>query len=292
MKLFSFDTVLKAFYAAGLCLVLAVLVTGLPYYLLTLPERPHSDMHTQLKPAGIWGHGLGIIGTAMVLLLLLYSARKRLLMGLRFGTLRRWLDIHIFFGIMGPLLITLHTAMKFNGIVSISYFSMLAVAFSGVFGRYVYMQIPRDNRGHALGLEDARENVAGIQRALVEDLDASPEAIGAIEEFASRAGATAGSKFRGILVSMRDDLTINRRARRLRRRLTGGPNPVPKNIVNQVIALARESSILQRRVALLDSMSDLLHYWHVFHKPFAYVMLFIMVIHVGVAVAFGYTWIF
>jgi hypothetical protein len=292
MKLFSFDTVLKAFYAAGICLVLAVLVTGLPYYLLTLPERPHSDMHTQLKPAGIWGHGLGIIGTAMVLLLLLYSARKRLLMGLRFGTLRRWLDIHIFFGIMGPLLITLHTAMKFSGIVSISYFSMLAVAFSGVFGRYVYMQIPRDNRGHALGLEDARENLAGIQRALVEDLDASPEAIGAIEEFASRAGATAGSKFRGILASLRDDLTINRRARKLRRRLTGGKNPVPKNIVNQVIALARESSILRRRVVMLDSMSDLLHYWHVFHKPFAYVMLFIMVIHVGVAVAFGYTWIF
>ena len=41
MKLFSFDTVLKAFYAAGLCLVLAVLVTGLPYYLLPLAERPH-----------------------------------------------------------------------------------------------------------------------------------------------------------------------------------------------------------------------------------------------------------
>ena len=292
MKLFSFDTVLKAFYAAGLCLVLAVLVTGLPYYLLPLAERPHTDMHTQLKPAGIWGHGLGIIGTAMVLLLLLYSARKRLLMGLRFGKLRRWLDIHIFFGIMGPLLITLHTAMKFSGIVSISYFSMLAVAFSGVFGRYVYMQIPRDNRGHALGLEDARENLAGIQRALVEELNASPEAISAIEEFASRAGATAGSKFRGVLVSMRDDLTINRRARRLRRRLTGGKNPVPKNIINQVISLARESSILQRRVVMLDSMSDLLHYWHVFHKPFAYVMLFIMVIHVGVAVAFGYTWIF
>ena len=292
MKLFSFDTVLKAFYAAGLCLVLAVLVTGLPYYLLQLPDRPHSDMHNQLKPAGIWGHGLGIIGTAMVLLLLLYSARKRLLMGLRFGRLRRWLDIHIFFGIMGPLLITLHTAMKFKGIVSISYFSMLAVAFSGVFGRYVYMQIPRDARGHALGLDEAREHVAGIQRALVEDLNASPDAIGAIEEFASRAGATAGSKFRGILVSLRDDLTINRRARRLRRRLTGGPNPVPKDIINQVIALARESSILQRRVVLLESMSDLLHYWHVFHKPFAYVMLFIMVIHVGVAVAFGYTWIF
>jgi hypothetical protein len=39
-------------------------------------------------------------------------------------------------------------------------------------------------------------------------------------------------------------------------------------------------------------MSELLHHWHVFHKPFAYVMLFIMVLHVGVTVAFGYTWIF
>lgn len=292
MRLFSFDTVLKGFYAAGFCLVLAVLANGLPYYLLPLSERPHSAMHAQLKPAGIWGHGLGIVGTAMVLLLLLYSARKRMLMGLRFGALRRWLDIHILFGIMGPLLITLHTAMKFKGIVSISYFSMLAVAFSGVFGRYVYMQIPRDARGHALGLEDAREQLATIQRELVEDLNASPEAIGAIEEFAPRADTAADSKFRGLLVSLRDDLTINRRARRLRRRLTGGPNPVPKNIVNQVIALARESAVLRRRVVFLESMSDLLHNWHVFHKPFAYVMLFTMVIHVGVAVAFGYTWIF
>ena len=67
---------------------------------------------------------------------------------------------------------------------------------------------------------------------------------------------------------------------------------MPREMIDQVLALARESSLLQRRVALLDSMSELLHYWHVFHKPFAYVMLFIMVIHVGVAVAFGYTWIF
>ena len=34
------------------------------------------------------------------------------------------------------------------------------------------------------------------------------------------------------------------------------------------------------------------HYWHVIHKPFAYVMLVVVIIHVGVSIAFGYTWIF
>ena len=181
MKLFSFRAFMQTLYATGLLSVLAVLLTGMPYYLLQLSERPHSDMHAQLKPAGGWGHGLGIIGSAMILLLLLYSARKRRRLGLRFGRLSRWLDVHIFLGIMGPLLITLHTAMKFNGIVSISYFSMLAVAISGVFGRYVYMQIPRDARGDALGLEKARERLSVVQKSLVEKYANSPQAVRAIQ---------------------------------------------------------------------------------------------------------------
>jgi hypothetical protein len=39
-------------------------------------------------------------------------------------------------------------------------------------------------------------------------------------------------------------------------------------------------------------MQDYLRYWHVAHLPFALVMLFIMIIHVVVAVLFGYKWIF
>jgi hypothetical protein len=291
MKLLSFDTFLKLLYVAGLIFVVMMLVTGLPYYVLPLSERPHSDMHEQLKPAGVWGHGLGVIGSAMILLLLLYSARKRRLLGLGFGRLRRWLDVHILFGVMGPLLITLHTAMKFKGIVSISYFSMLAVAISGVFGRYVYMQIPRDARGHALGLEAARDRLSEIQKELVETYDASPETVRAIGEFAG-ARPAAGSKIRGILASIRQDITLRRRVRRLKGALTSGDRPIPASVLNEVVSLARESSLLQRRVAMLDSMSELLHYWHVFHKPFAYIMLFIMVLHVGVTVAFGYRWIF
>ena len=105
-------------------------------------------------------------------------------------------------------------------------------------------------------------------------------------------GRAGNSKLRGIFSSIRLDITLGRRARRLKRELAGGDRPVPAAVLEEVVSLARESSLLQRRVAMLDSMSELLHYWHVFHKPFAYIMLIIMVLHVGVTVAFGYKWIF
>ncbi len=292
MRILSFNTFMKMMYTMGIVFVLMVFATGLPYYLLPLSERPHSDLHAQLKPAGFWGHGLGIIGSAMILLLLLYSARKRAVFGIRIGALRRWLDVHIFFGIIGPVLITLHTAMKFHGIVSISYFSMLAVAFSGVFGRYVYMQIPRDARGHTLGLDSARTRIDAIQRSLTDQYHASPEALRAIQQFASTGSFAGGSKARAIFASVGQDLTIKRRARKLRRSLSHGGKDIAKGVLEEMVALARESSVLQRRIAYLDATSELFHYWHVFHRPFAYIMLFIMVVHVGVTVAFGYRWIF
>lgn len=292
MKVSLFNMTMRMAYIMALIFVMAVLLTGLSYYFLPLVERPHADMHAQLKPGGVWGHGLGVIGSAMILLLLLYSARKRAALGIRFGKLRRWLDIHIFFGVIGPLLITLHTAMKFHGIVSISYFSMLAVAISGVFGRYVYMQIPRDARGHELGLDNTRKRIDDIQRSLVEQFKASPDTIRAIEEFAAVHSSSSRSKIGTLFGSIGQDLTIKRRARKLKRLLSHGGQALPKGMLEEIVAMARESYLLQRRIAYLDSMSEMFHYWHVFHKPFAYIMLFIMVVHVGITVVFGYRWIF
>ena len=292
MRFPLFHTLLKTLYALGIVFVAAVLLTGVPYYSMPLSERPHSDMHVVLKPAGSWGHGLGVVGTVMLLLLLLYSARKRGVLGMRFGRLNRWLDVHIFFGIMGPLLVTLHTAMKFHGIVSVSYFSMVGVALSGVFGRYIYKQIPRDARGHELGLEKARERLTEIERTLVGTHGVSAETASVIREFAAVSSRLGSSKIRGLVTALSQDFTMDRRTHRLRRALSSGHSPSPTGVIDEVVALARESSVLQRRIALLDSMSELFHYWHVFHKPFAYVMLIIMVVHVAVTVAFGYRWIF
>ncbi len=169
-----FRTVLVVLHAAALSLFIVVLAAGLQYYKLPLSSRPHSEMHASLKPGGTWSHGLGIAGSMMILLLFLYSVRKKRGFGLRWGSVGRWLNVHIFFGIAGPLFVTLHSAFKFNGIVSVSYFSMMTVMLSGVFGRYIYMQIPRDKKGTALTLDEIRRRDEEIAGAL-ENIHGLPE---------------------------------------------------------------------------------------------------------------------
>ncbi len=101
---------------------------------------------------------------------------------------------------------------------------------------------------------------------------------------------------RGQLVDLsslaRLSLSYLSRTRRLRRSLRKAGTDLPAPVIDEVIALAKESSLLERRIAQVDSMNEMFHYWHIFHKPFAVVMYVIMVLHVGVAVAFGYRWIF
>jgi hypothetical protein len=54
----------------------------------------------------------------------------------------------------------------------------------------------------------------------------------------------------------------------------------------------RKLKRLQRQLSQLDKMQRWFSYWHIFHKPFALIMLVIVIIHVIVTLLMGYTWIF
>jgi len=97
MKVSLFRICLGVLYLIGLFAVGYFLWSGWEYYSLSLIERPHSESHALLKPGGLLGHGFGIIGSSMIVLLFLYSIRKRRRFGLRYGRMSRWLDIHIWF---------------------------------------------------------------------------------------------------------------------------------------------------------------------------------------------------
>jgi hypothetical protein len=62
--------------------------------------------------------------------------------------------------------------------------------------------------------------------------------------------------------------------------------------MKRVMDLADEQEKLARRISFLDAAQAMLHHWHIIHRPFAAVMFVIMFVHIGVAVLFGYTWIF
>jgi hypothetical protein len=60
----------------------------------------------------------------------------------------------------------------------------------------------------------------------------------------------------------------------------------------KVMATLRSELKLQQRINNLETMQRLFKYWHVAHRPFALIMLFVVIAHVAVTWIMGYTWIF
>ncbi len=89
-----------------------------------------------------WGYWFGIVGGSLMLLLLLYPMRKRLHFMSRWLTVKFWFRLHMVFGVLGPVLIMMHSSYHLGSLNGrIALFSMLIVAISGLFGRYFYTRI-------------------------------------------------------------------------------------------------------------------------------------------------------
>jgi hypothetical protein len=267
---------------------IAILYKGLSYYRISLEERFYHPDHNILKPSGLLGHGLGIIGSLLMIIgVSTYMARKRFRFLSRLGLLKHWLEIHIFLCTMGPILVLFHTALKFGGLVAISFWSMVAVFISGVIGRFIYIQIPRSIEGRELSLNEVREmktDVAGLVKS-THNLD--DESFNIINNSIKR---KIELYHRNVFIRYFRKFADDRRSIRAvkavlkKNRLSGSKR---KNILD----LVKEDIRLNRKIERLDSMQNLFKYWHVAHFPFALVMLIIMIIHVGVTIMFGYRWI-
>lgn len=257
---------------------------GWGYFTTPLAERPHHPEFRQFRAAGTVGHGLGIVGSLMVVLLLLYSLRKRLRALQRAGDLRIWLRYHIFLGVAGPILITLHTAFKIGGLVSVSYWSMVAVALSGFFGRYLYQQIPRNVLGETMAVAEIEGRNEAILTELANTHGMDERGAAALEELALSQLENRPAPLALASLPLLNG-TLARQLQRWSVLYTAGDRAVAAK-------LAKEWALQARRLHLFNVIRDLFHYWHVFHKPFAFIMILVMIVHVAVAVALGYTWVF
>jgi hypothetical protein len=265
-----------------LAIVGYLLFDGLPYYLTPLSDRPHHPDFVALRPAGSRGLAFGIIGTTMMLALLLYSVRKRARVLASSGPVRSWLQAHILLGILGPLFITLHTSFKVQGLVALSYWAMIAVALSGVFGRYLYQQIPRNVLGRALSSTELRERELTLDRVLRDDFGLDDEELGRVAAMAGDPGRRRGP-WSALMFSVGNDLGRRRRIEAFlrARRTSESARANLRKPLNEKVAL-------RRRLALYDQLNLAFHYWHVIHKPFAVVMYIVLAVHIAVSVTFGY----
>ena len=120
----------------------AVAAWGAPYYALPLEQRVRSPLHPWLRPSGYIGQSAGILSLAVMLFLWLYPLRKRWRWLAFTGSLARWLDVHVVVALVLPLLVAIHAAWRFDGLIGLGVLWMMIVWASGIVGRYLYTRIP------------------------------------------------------------------------------------------------------------------------------------------------------
>jgi hypothetical protein len=283
----------RAFISILSFIVIFVLISliyiGSSYYYTSLEERFYHADHQWLKPSGELGHGLGILGSLLMIIgVSIYMARKRFRSMARWGKLKHWLEFHIFLCTLGPIMVLFHTSFKFGGIVSISFWSMVAVFLSGIIGRFIYIQIPRTIEGRELTLNEVKGLKHDIENIIMKDYDLDDKSRKIILESTVRSIEPNHGNF--MLTYLKKYFKDVRSIRQIKGILK--KNKLTKKEKRDVIRLIKNEISLNRKIDRLHTMQNLFKYWHVAHLPFALVMLVIMIIHVIVTIVFGYKWIF
>lgn len=258
-------------------------VAGYEYYAAPVEERFYLDSHDWFKPSGIFGQGLGIIGTLLMAIgVFIYILRKRYNFLGKFIRLKYLLEFHIFLCTIGPIMVLFHTAFKFGGIVSVAFWSMVAVVLSGVIGRFIYIQIPRTIEGREMTLGQVKHMKSVLSETLRVSFGLDQDMSNLITQFTD--GGTTKASFIHKYFDRRKAISTIKKA------LTEKDIRVRER--RNILKMVNEEITLAGRIERLQTMQKLFKYWHVAHLPFALIMLIIVVLHVGVAIAFGYTWIF
>jgi len=273
---------------ASLMTVLVVVVglDGWHYYWTPLDVRAYTDLHPLLRPSGTVGHVMGITGLSLMVVMHLYSLRKRVRWMSRLGSINTWLEAHIFCGFFGPVLVTLHTSLKFNGLVSVAFWSMVIVVASGFVGRYLYVRIPRSIRGHELGRAELEAKAAELRQRFSEiELPAAMAERIAAFEAASVPVSEDDATWMGLLIGEpRLRLRLIALSRQLHRVVSD------RHLISEQLTLLAERDLLLRRIVYLKKTKRLFDLWRVYHKPLAVLMGMIVVVHVGIAWYFGYAY--
>jgi hypothetical protein len=280
---------------ALLCITIGVY--GYDYYTLPAAERPFSGKHELLRPSGLIGINLGILGTALFCFLYLYALRRAVPFLGRIGTARQWMDFHVIIGMTAPVIADLHASFKFNNIAGAAFWIMLAVAFSGVIGRYIYSQIPRSLNAAELSYQELEEREEELSDALARQTLYDPMYLQKIFAMPSAEHVRTSPVAVLLLEMLFLDLARPFKLAMLRRKemragailfSLGGLLRMGSPELESIIRQIRAKSSLSKRILFLDRTQRIFHLWHVIHRPFSYAFAVLALIHIVNAIRMGY----
>ena len=288
---------LKMAYLLAIAGTLALLVYGSSYYWSSAGQRALSSRHAYLKPSGSIGLRLGMFGVLLFLFIYLYPIRKKWAWLGRQGNSKRWLDIHVLLGLLAPVVITFHSAFKFSGIAGVAYWIMIVVLLSGVVGRYIYAQIPRNLNSAELSLREAQEQSLRLTTQLKNTGILSSRDIDGLLHLPDIREVASASVLGALCRMLLFDLGFPLRVWRLRQKMLWserrwwslvGLGRGQNAVLERAISMAREQTLLAKKILFLSKSHRMLHLWHIIHRPFSYSFAVLASIHVILMLMLGY----
>jgi hypothetical protein len=251
----------------------------------------HAHLERYITPQRGLGYGLGITGGSMMLLLLIYSARKRFAWLRWLGGIPAWFEIHMMLGVVGPLLVLFHANFHLGATNSnVALICMLVVAGSGVVGRYIYTRL----HAHLDGNEDTLEQLKAVGerlRSQTTSISFLPGLLDGIDRVEQRLIAppkglvarffhliTGGP--RGALARWR----VHREIRHAVEMAARQNSPLIARHAQRIAMVARRYADRRleagRRVAEYQMYARLFSLWHVLHIPLFFMLLIAGIVHV------------
>ncbi len=281
---------LRRLYAViGLCvatLLSMLLYVGWSYYWLPMSERPLHHFHEALRPSGVLGLCLGAAGTVIMVFSLAYLVRKRFLHWAWLGSVKNWMGLHIFTGIIGPALIIFHAAFRPSSSTgALAFVAMLVVLASGFLGRYILVYFPRSLEGRQMEREALRRRLEIYRKKLV-DMGIDPALL--------RLDESGGERKTWFLLSIVRVFLGDRESRREFNNLRvaswreGHSDDEVDTILRLMRRLCREHQSLVR----YEELRGLMTAWRFLHRWLAIVMFLAAFFHIAVGARFGSLWIF
>ena len=267
----------------GAAIIAYLTVKGLDYYLLPAAARRLSPLHRSLKPAGPWGHGVGVVATAFMLLNFLYAARKRWASLRTLGKMRSWLHFHVFVGFMSPLVIAFHAAFQSrNQLATGTAIALVVVVFTGVVGRFIYGLVP-SVEGHVEALEALVAKFERIRERAKPVLERSrnPRRLAGTLDLATREVPGTSLVALALLLPV-SALRLRFGIWRVRRYL---PDPESRRRFRDDLVRLNRTRF---QIAFYDALRSLLRGWRVFHAALATFLVLVMAAHIGLSLFLGY----
>jgi dihydropyrimidine dehydrogenase (NAD+) subunit PreT len=272
--------------ALGIIILLLTIpmMRGYTFYREPVDQRFEHAEYGTLRASGLVGQGYGVAGSFLILTNLLYLVRRRLAW-LPLGSIAIWLDIHVFTGLGGSILVLYHSAFQLRTpIASVTSISLTVVVVTGLIGRYIYALAPKT------GDRTIEERLREVEVSLPTFAASVRDVLAKIPTSELPANA---SLLRVIATLPRWVYQAGRRRRAVKRVAKADPQFKQVHGTEKAFVRGIVKEIASLSAGELDKVAgaSMLRLWRSFHRYMAILMLLSVGVHIGVAWYYGYRWI-